>query len=88
MLILHHILDTQQCKTIMTLSDHKGKQIITDTIQKVFPAKFSNNVYSFKKGEEDGESVWWGGRGWGSGSWGRGSRQEECCFSKEKKLSK
>jgi hypothetical protein len=36
----HHILGTQQCKTIMTLSDHKGKQIIRNTIQKRFQQDF------------------------------------------------
>jgi hypothetical protein len=36
MLKYHHILDTKQCKTIITLSDHKGKQLIRDTIQKGF----------------------------------------------------
>jgi hypothetical protein len=29
----------------MTLSDHKGKQIIRDSISKVFPARFVSNVY-------------------------------------------
>jgi hypothetical protein len=29
-----HILDTQQCRTITTLSDHIGKQIIRATTQK------------------------------------------------------
>jgi hypothetical protein len=38
MLKTHHILDTQQCKTIMTLSDHTGKQIIRD-ISKLFSFK-------------------------------------------------
>jgi hypothetical protein len=28
------ILDIQQYRTLMTLSDHKGKQIIRDTFQK------------------------------------------------------
>jgi DNA integrity scanning protein DisA with diadenylate cyclase activity len=32
--MLHHILDTQQGKTIMTLSDHHGMQIIRDIIEK------------------------------------------------------
>jgi hypothetical protein len=34
MLKQHPIHDTQQCKTSMTLSDYKGKQIVRDTIQK------------------------------------------------------
>jgi hypothetical protein len=34
------ILDTQQCKTIMTLSNHKGRQIIRDTIRKCFLQDF------------------------------------------------
>jgi hypothetical protein len=40
MLKYHHILDTQQCEAIMTLSHHKGKQIIKDTIQKRFVRDF------------------------------------------------
>jgi hypothetical protein len=36
----NHILDTQQCKTIMTLSDHKRKQVVGDTIQKCFLPDF------------------------------------------------
>jgi hypothetical protein len=40
MLKYHHILDTQQCKTIMTLSDHEGTQIIRDTIPKSFLRDF------------------------------------------------
>jgi hypothetical protein len=31
-----HIFDTEHCKTLMTLSDHEGKQIIRDNIQKCF----------------------------------------------------
>jgi hypothetical protein len=40
MLMQHHILDNQQSKAIMTLSDHKGKQIIKDTIQECFLQDF------------------------------------------------
>jgi hypothetical protein len=40
MLKKHHILETQQCKTIMTLSDHKGKQISRDAIPKRFMRDF------------------------------------------------
>jgi hypothetical protein len=36
----NHILDTRQCKTIMTVSDDKGKQIIRDTNQKCFLQDF------------------------------------------------
>jgi hypothetical protein len=32
----HYTLRTQQCKTITTLSDHKGKQIPRDTTHKCF----------------------------------------------------
>jgi hypothetical protein len=49
--ICYHILvqvvvwgDLIECKTIMTLFDYKGKQIIRDTIQ-VFPAVSPNNVH-------------------------------------------
>jgi hypothetical protein len=35
---VHHILDTQQCKTIMTLSDHKGKKLL-ETLFKCISCK-------------------------------------------------
>jgi hypothetical protein len=40
LLELHQIFDTQQCKTIMTLSYCKEKQTIRDTVQKCFLQDF------------------------------------------------
>jgi hypothetical protein len=47
MLKKHHILDTQQSKTIMTLSDHQGKQIIQRRYSNVLRAKFYLFIYLF-----------------------------------------
>jgi choline kinase len=33
-MLKYHILDAKLCETIITLSDHKGKQMIRETIQK------------------------------------------------------
>jgi hypothetical protein len=51
MLKEYQILDTQQCKTIMTLSDPKGKQIIRATIYKCFLKKGTTFIMS--------QSFWW-----------------------------
>jgi hypothetical protein len=47
MLKYHHLLDTEQFKTIMTLSDYKGKQIIRDTIVKSVFCTISTNIYFY-----------------------------------------
>jgi hypothetical protein len=36
----HHIVDTQPCKSIMSLSDHQWKKIIRDTVQECFLQDF------------------------------------------------
>jgi hypothetical protein len=38
------LFETQQCKTIMTLSDHNRGKSLGTLLKKKFPARFSNNV--------------------------------------------